>query len=55
MNAQEIRERWSKATRGPWVADMRPVATECGADIGVCREHWRKWLEKEAQGVEQNG
>lgn len=30
MNVQEIRERWSKATRGPWVADMRPVATECG-------------------------
>ena len=30
MNVQEIKERWSKATRGPWVADMRPVATECG-------------------------
>ena len=26
----EIEQRWTKATRGPWIADMRPVATECG-------------------------
>ena len=26
----EIEQRWAKATKGPWVADMRPVATECG-------------------------
>ena len=27
---QEIEQRWEKATKGPWIADMRPVATECG-------------------------
>lgn len=27
---QVIEERWRKATPGPWVADMRRVATECG-------------------------